>query len=142
MGRENATRDERCPWCGAPAEFDGQGCMVCGTPRGHEPHGRGWGDYAIKLVSLVSGVESDMDGKYVKSYEPRRPGRSPTGKPMLVDLQVTDNWDEALHFTGVVAARAEWMRWDGTIRPDGKPSRPMTAFNMSTAKREEMERWT
>ena len=28
-----------------------------------------------------------------------------------------------------IVETGEWMRWDGYVRPDGEPSRPLTAFN-------------
>jgi hypothetical protein len=72
-----------------------------------------------------------MDDQYVTHYNPRIVGASPTGLPLQADLQVSPNVEDAMHFQTSEDARAEWMRWDGTLRGDGKPSRPMTAFNIS-----------
>ena len=125
----------RCQWCGARDGFSvGEVCLACGTRREDEPDGRGEGEFTIRLHGLVSGVSSDLDGLYLASYHPRQEGRSPTGLPLMADVQVTDDSAKALRFRDASAARAEWMRWDGTDRPDGKPSRPLTAFNVEMAK--------
>ena len=129
----------RCEWCGARDGFHAaapQMCVKCGTPRGQEPAGRGQGEYVIGLAGLMQpGLpETGLEGKFLKEYDPRRTGTTPDGRPLIAHIVGTDDLAEALRFDDVVSARAEWMRWDGTDRYDGKPSRPLTAFTIQTEK--------
>lgn len=116
----------RCDWCGAVAAMGGL-CAICGAEKG-ESKGRGEGEYTVQLVGLVRGEKTPFDGEYLQEYDPRR------GGPMSAHLVTTPLEDEAMRFADVVAARREWMRWDGTMRPDGQPSRPLSAFNIMTSK--------
>lgn len=50
---------------------------------------------------------------------------------MLATVVTTEDPALALRFADFAAARREWMRWDGSVRIDGQPSRPLTAFNIS-----------
>ena len=128
----------RCEWCGAAEGFapTEQTCVTCGTPRGKEPLGRGKGEYVIGLVGLVhEGLPpTGLEGKFLVEYDPRRQGYTPDGRPLMAHITASDELAEALRFEDVVSARAEWMRWDGTFRFDGSPSRPLTAFSIQTEK--------
>lgn len=128
----------RCKWCGAEEGLldEWSDCAICGASEGgRESEGRGEGNWLIRIVGLVQGSSSPFDGQYLKEYDPTRSGVDADGGYMLVHVAATDDPDEALRFADAVAARREWMRWDGNMRPDGKPSRPLTAFSIETARR-------
>lgn len=128
-----------CEWCGARDVLDGR-CVRCGTQFGKQPEGRGSGDYTIKLLGLIQPdlPQTGYEDQYLVEYDPLRQGWSKDGLPMRAHIVTSNDVQDALRFESVVAARAEWMRWDGTRRIDGKPSRPLTAFNIEL-KREEQE---
>ena len=50
---------------------------------------------------------------------------------MIADIRVTSEPSKALTFETAGDAMECWRSKDGTIRPDGKPSRPLTAFTVS-----------
>lgn len=119
----------RCRWCGADGEGRGD-CSICGATQGGVSRGRGAGEFVMQLIGLVSGEPTPFDGEYLLEYEPGREGTDPNGEPMLAHVVTTPNKEDAMRFADTLAARREWMRWDGNIRPDGRPSRPLTAFNV------------
>jgi hypothetical protein len=57
------------------------------------------------------------------------------GELALARIVTTANPAEAMRFADVAAVRREWMRWDGWVRSDGRPSRPLTAFSIELAGR-------
>lgn len=118
---------EQCEWCGARALI-GLQCSICGAERGGVSKGRGEGDVVIQLVGLVRGEPTPFDGEYLQDYNPRWGGR------MEAHLVTTPVKEEGMRFADTVAARREWMRWDGVVRPDGLPSRPLTAFNVQMSR--------
>jgi hypothetical protein len=133
----------RCQVCGdengtAAGEF----CIRCGARDGKELQGRGSGEYAATILGMIQAMapETGFEGLFLKEYDPRRRGTTPDGRPLLCYIEATELWEEALRFADIGAARREWMRWDGTLRSDGKPSRPLTAFNIQFGKKEAFER--
>jgi hypothetical protein len=82
----------------------------------------------IKIISLTNGERTPFDGQFVKAYDPNRVGYDPKGNPMICYLVTTRDPDEALQLTAAEAL-ALWNKASG-IRPDGKPSRPLTAFSV------------
>lgn len=118
----------RCATCGS--ESASANCESCGATSGDPLPGRGQGPIGLVLIGLVQGGETPFDGQWLRHYDPHEPGVAPDGSPMLVTVATTADHRLALRFENAMAARREWMRWDGTDRPDGQPSRPLTAFNI------------
>lgn len=119
----------RCPTCGDPR--GSADCERCGAMKDDPLPGRGHGPVGLILTGLVRGGQSPLDGQWLQHYDPREPGTDPDGQPMTATVVTTDDPALALRFINFSAARREWMRWDGSVRPDGQPSRPLTAFNIS-----------
>lgn len=118
----------RCATCGSvEATAD---CERCGATSDDPLPGRGHGPTGLILVGLVQGGVTPFDGQWLRLYDPRKPGVAPDGSPMLATVATTPDERLALRFENAMAARREWMRWDGIVRPDGQPSRPLTAFNI------------
>jgi len=93
--------------------------------------GRGEGNVTIQIVGLmVGGQETPFDGEWLVLYDPKQESFDPEGTHMIATIGTTSQRGEAMRFKDLQAARREWMRWDGTMRPDGRPSRPLTAFNV------------
>jgi hypothetical protein len=79
----------------------------------------------IKIISPVVGGPSDLDGLWLKSYDPD--GRGGRG-----NVIGTKKRAEALRFTDMPSAMKFWRQPSSVLplRPDGKPNRPLTAFNI------------
>lgn len=119
----------RCATCGDTEPPDESGvCVRCGASPTAPLPGRGYGTRAIKIIGLVDGSESPFDGEWLMDYDPRSTVHPVGG--LSVHLVTTPDPAAALRFENFQAARREWMRWDGTDRIDGKPSRPLTAFTV------------
>jgi hypothetical protein len=81
--------------------------------------------YYLKMVGLATGEASDLDGLYVKAYDPDfRWGRG--------EIVGTKDKDEALKFETLQGALTEYRRTSKVrpLRPDGKPNRPLTAYTI------------
>lgn len=122
----------RCVTCGAPTPS--ANCERCGATSDDPLPGRGDGSLGLILVGLVLGGQTPFDGEWLGHYDPNTPGTAPDGAPMLVTVVTTADPALALRFADFAAARREWMRWDGSDRQDGQPSRPLTAFNIEVKK--------
>lgn len=88
--------------------------------------------YVIRIVGLMTGAETSLDGKYLAEYDPSREGFDPDGRPMNAHVVVTDTVAGAKRFASSVDALAEW-RTVSPLEPwrlDGKPNRPLTAFSI------------
>ena len=79
----------------------------------------------IKIVGRVVGGPSDLDGQWLKSYDPNAKG----GRG---DIKGTKLRDEAMRFADMPAAMACWRQasTELPIRPDGQPNRPLTAYTI------------
>jgi hypothetical protein len=73
--------------------------------------------------------------RYLKEYDPWVSEIDERGELALARIVTTANPAEAMRFADVAAVRREWMRWDGWVRSDGRPSRPLTAFSIELAGR-------
>lgn len=122
----------RCPTCGAA--ILSQKCERCGATTADPLPGRGHGPMGLILIGLVAGGDTPFDGQWLREYDPYEPGTAPDGQPMTATVVTTDDPALALRFADFSAGRREWMRWDGLMRPDGKPSRPLTAFSIDLKK--------
>lgn len=95
-------------------------------------------DYVMKLIGLVNGMPSALDGTYLVSYDPDREGSDPEGNRMLAHIDTTPDLDKAAGFRTAADAMLLWKRaskrWPE--RPDGKPNRPLTAFSVEVSLRE------
>lgn len=139
--RPDTDSKTRCACCGAEQVRrrtgpHGPECWVCGQPDGMtKPQGVGAGDFVIVLAGLVVGQRSPLDGQLLRRYDPARPSRI-DGLPCLATIEGTTNPADALGLADVLAARRCWMRWDGWLRPDANPSRPLTAYTIDVRRRD------
>ena len=86
--------------------------------------------FVMRIVGLVSGAPTAFDGEWLVNYDATCPGLDPEGQPMSVTLETTPDVAAAKRFESVAAAHELWTTATGRIRPDGKPDRPFTAFNI------------
>ena len=86
----------------------------------------------IVVQGLAGGIPTPFDGQMLAEYDPDRPGRDPTGQPMLATVRTTRFISEALTFPTAVEAWALWRQESTRVprRPDGLPNRPLTAFTI------------
>lgn len=84
----------------------------------------------MRVVGLVSGATTAFDGEWLVDYDPTRPGIDPDGRPMSVTIKTSPRLADAKRFHGVGEAHELWTTSTGRVRPDGKPDRPFTAFNI------------
>lgn len=81
--------------------------------------------FVIYLASPAIGGASDLDGKYVKDYDPNaRDGRG--------TVKGTADSADALKFETAGDALAFWHQTSTVrpLRPDGKPNKPLTAYHV------------
>jgi hypothetical protein len=86
----------------------------------------------IRILGLISGVQTTYDGQYVVEYDPGRPGVEPgTERVMMCHLVATPALADATRFS-VTKAFELWRSVDpeNPVRSDGLPNRPLTAFNV------------
>ena len=84
----------------------------------------------IKIWGDSHGNPTEFDDQYVVEYDPTREGVSPSGVPMNAHLITTPDPAQAKVYATAAEAFEEWRRAHG-VRPwDGKPNRPLTAFNV------------
>jgi hypothetical protein len=94
----------------------------------------------LQVWGLADGTPlTPFDGKYVSRYEPEKwtPEETVGSLDELCKkigdwLSVVDKPEDALHFENVGDATTFWRRPLESVRPfDGKPNRPLTAFNIA-----------
>jgi hypothetical protein len=80
----------------------------------------------IQIIGLASGEPSEADGQYVRGY-------TPDGHDGRGDLVLTRHRGQAKRYPSTAAAMSELRRVSAThpTRVDGKPNRPLSAFNVS-----------
>lgn len=82
--------------------------------------------FVIQILSLANGTRSPFDGGFVKTFDPDAfNGRG--------DLDVVMKAKDARKFDTQVEALRFWQQ-QSTVKPtraDGKPNRPLTAFNVT-----------
>lgn len=83
----------------------------------------------LYLIGLVNGGSTPVDHSYVVDYDPARRFRD--GSPYLT---WTKDQGKARTFASSAAALAYWKQDTGMKRADGKPDRPLTAFNAEVLK--------
>jgi len=79
--------------------------------------------YGIRLVSLSDGSKTEVDGHWLKFYNPAAHGGQG-------EILTTADPARALAFNDAAVALTVWRQSVGT-RADGKPNRPLTAFTVS-----------
>lgn len=81
----------------------------------------------IRIIGLVNGDPSPLDGKWLKAYDPSVacPGGAYDGGY----LEVTDDPSQAMQFPNAGAAIEKWREPFG-LRADGEPNRPLTAWTV------------
>ena len=86
----------------------------------------------LRIVGLISGQPSSIDGQWVVEYDPTRPGTDPNGRPMTAHVVCSPDPARAHRFATVDDAHTYWRTPSGRTRPDGQPDRPLTAFTIIT----------
>jgi hypothetical protein len=79
----------------------------------------------IRIIGDALGRSTPFDGKFVKSFDPdAHRGRG----AVVAVLEPLD----ALRFTTTAEAHSFWRQASKVqpLRPDGKPNRPLTAYNI------------
>jgi hypothetical protein len=83
---------------------------------------------ALRIIRLINGGRTPVDGKWVVEYDPTRPGLDPNGRPIPIHLVVTDDPEqEAKLFPSNFEALEYWRQ------PSGQPAprdRPLTAYTV------------
>jgi len=79
----------------------------------------------IRIVEPVWGGPSDLDGQWLKAYDPDARGGHGA-------IKGTPHRKEALRFPDMSAAMKFWRQTSAVlpVRPDGQPNRPLTAFTI------------
>jgi hypothetical protein len=86
-------------------------------------------EHVIKLLGAASGHPTNLEGQYLKSYDPEAfDGRG--------DVVATPLKEYAMRFDSFSQAHAFWNQQSKTrpLRPDGKPNKPLTAFTIEIIK--------
>lgn len=81
--------------------------------------------FVLHIVAPAIGGPSDLDGKYVKAYDPNaRDGRG--------HITGTDDRTQALKFENAGDAFSFWRQQSTVrpLRPDGRPNKPLTAYHI------------
>ena len=81
----------------------------------------------LRIVGLVNGGATPFDNQWLVSYDPDY--HWPDGTYDGGDLRTSPDERDARQFVDVKAAVEYWRQGHG-IRADGKPNRPLTAFNV------------
>lgn len=79
------------------------------------------------LIRIADEFAGEMNGQYLKEYDPSRPGVSPEGWEMIAHVVTTPDPNEAMLFIDFTDAYECWRRKAG-IRQDGEWNRPLTRF--------------
>lgn len=84
----------------------------------------------IQLDGLATGEDHELNGQYVVSYDPEY--HWPDGHYDGGALVTTPDYEKATNFTPEAAIQL-WLVGPTCrchrLRPDGKPNRPLSAFN-------------
>lgn len=86
--------------------------------------------HGVRFQGLAAGGPSPFDGMWLVEYDPGRPGVAPDGRPMLAHITATDDPAKAQRFTSIADFHDLWRATSGRTRPDGRPDRPLTAFDV------------
>lgn len=90
--------------------------------------------HLIFIYGTRAGEATPLDGKFLKAYDP--PEMFSDGEFGPGTLEGTDNLDEALKFPDAGAAYECYKKQNGTRPYDGKPNRPLTAWNVEISTEE------
>lgn len=99
--------------------------------------------WCLQVWGLANGTPlTPFDGKYVSRYEPEKwtPEETVGSLKEMCEkisgwLAVVDKPEDAIHFETVGDATMFWRRPLESVRPwDGKPNRPLTAFNIAVVR--------
>lgn len=78
------------------------------------------GTLVMRVLGFASGAPCPATGKYLQEYTPFHETTKGTFTP---------NINEAKHYADIEALMSDYRTSIG-LRPDGKPDRPITAFNI------------
>jgi hypothetical protein len=87
----------------------------------------------MRIVGLVQGGTTPIDGLYLMEYDPGRDGTL-GGQPITAHILCTPLKELAMKFDSLVELTETWKRTDprNPTRPDGRPNRPLTAFTIES----------
>lgn len=89
--------------------------------------------YLMRVVGFADGRPTPLAGQYLRSYFLEVPATAVMG-------EFTRDPEQAMKFDSVVDLFNAWRTqrmYDGGLRPDGKPDRPLTAYSIETVPHEE-----
>lgn len=86
----------------------------------------------LRLLDLAAAAHHDLEGRYVVSYDPEY--HLPDGTYDGGKLETSHDVKDAMVFASIGDAFGFWKSGPSCrchmVRMDGKPNRPLTAFNM------------
>ena len=85
--------------------------------------------HVLRIDGDALGNPTPFDGQWITEYDPSRLGIAPDGRPLLCHLRTTRIISRAKMFDTAGEA-IMFFRRDYGLRTDGKPNRPLTAFNI------------
>jgi hypothetical protein len=83
----------------------------------------------IRIISRCDDVPTDLDGRWLVAYDPKRGGVDDDGRRWC-HLVTTEFRAQARQFRSLPEAMAYFHQDTGGLRHDGEPDRPLTAFNV------------
>lgn len=90
------------------------------------------GEVVIRILGIISGEPTSFDRQWLVEYDPSRPGRDAEGHLLSAHVVTTPDRAQALRLPDFGTAYALWQQRAGhSLRPDGQPDRPLTAFTIS-----------
>jgi hypothetical protein len=90
--------------------------------------------FLLVCAGMADGRPTNLVGFYLESFDPDAGDDRTTGVAVW-----TDDVNKAKSFANYAAAFAEWNRQSKRIplRSDGKPNKPLTAFNVEVVSEKE-----
>lgn len=85
--------------------------------------------HVLRIDGDALGNATPFDGQWITEYDPSRMGIAPDGRPLFCHLKTTREIRNAKMFDTAGEA-IMFFRRDYGVRTDGKPNRPLTAFNI------------
>lgn len=87
----------------------------------------------MRIVGLVQGGPTPIDGMYLMEYDPGRDGTL-GGQPITAHILCTQDKRKAMKFESLVELTETWKMTDprNPVRYDGRPNRPLTAFTIES----------
>lgn len=75
----------------------------------------------IRLLRPANGGSTPLDGLYLVEYDPTRPGRTPSGRPLSAHIKCSANPAQAKQFPDAAEALAYYRATSGKPHPQDRP---------------------